>query len=363
MNAQRLLERFLKYVQCDSEFYEEREFCLMVEEELRSMGIEPYRDQVGPKTGSNGWNIQAFIPGEGEPIMFSCHTDTVTPGKGIRPVVRDGVVYSSGDTILASDDKAGIAALLEALQCVLEEGRPHRPVELMFSVCEEMGLQGAKHGDYSRFKSRQAVVLDSSSFGYIINGAPAMVRMYFTLYGRSAHAGLDPEAGISALKAAAEAVTAIPSGKVDEDTTMNVANLLAPGKTNIVSDKASFDMEIRCFSAEGLESRIQAAEAAVKAACEKYGTTYELTVDHQSGLVLVPEDSPLIKRLQQVYAKLGLKTGIRRAFGGSDVTWINAAGIEAVNVGTGMTDCHAVTEHIAIADMELTCRMIEEMMA
>ena len=111
MDAARLTERFLRYVQCSSESGNEKDFCLLMEEEFKRLGIDFLRDTVGDAIGSNGWNLIASIPGEGEPILFSCHMDTVTPGKGIRPIVDNGVIRSAGDTILGADDKSGIAAV------------------------------------------------------------------------------------------------------------------------------------------------------------------------------------------------------------------------------------------------------------
>ena len=115
----------------------------------------------------------ASIPGTGTPVLFSCHMDTVAPGRGVQPVVEGGVVRSSGDTVLGADDKSGIAAVMEALESLLESGKPHRPVELLFSVCEELGLKGAKYADYSRFASKEALVLDNDIPGLINHRAPA----------------------------------------------------------------------------------------------------------------------------------------------------------------------------------------------
>ena len=155
MNKQRLLDRFLRYINCPSESGSERSFCELIEQELSALGLEVKRGEVGEKCGSNGFNLYAFLPGDGEPLLLSAHLDTVSPGVGIRPVIEDGVIRSSGDTILGADDKSGVAAILEALETLHEGGLAHRPVEVLFSICEELGLLGAKYADYSLFAANR----------------------------------------------------------------------------------------------------------------------------------------------------------------------------------------------------------------
>ena len=273
MNPDRLVRRFMRYVQCDSESGHEQAFCRLLEEEGARLGVNFWRDPVGERAGSDGWNLGASIPGTGSPVLFSCHLDTVAPGRGIQPVVADGVIRSGGETVLGADDKSGVAAVMEALESILESGKPHRPVELLFSVCEEVGLKGAKYADYSRFASKEALVLDNDAPGLINHRAPANVHLHIQVQGRAAHAAVSHGEGIRALKAAAAAIAQIPCGAPDGDTVMNVANFLAPGPTNVVPAQASFDMEIRSFVEEKLQGYIQQTRQALDAACGQYGAS------------------------------------------------------------------------------------------
>ena len=363
MNTSRLTDRFVRYVSCDSESKNERSFCELIETELAALGLSVKRDQAaGEKSGSNGWNVYASLPGQGEPILFSAHMDTVGPGVGIRPVIKDGVIRSSGDTILAADDKAGIAAVMEALEIIKEQNLTHRPIEVLFSVCEELGLLGAKHADYSMIKSKQAVVLDSSLMGSLVNESPAKIEVHVEVTGKATHAAIEPSKGINAIKAAAAAVANIPCGFVDEYTVMNVANFLSPGKSNVVPEKASFNIDMRSFSNERLDMHVANVEAALKAACEPVGATYKIDIDRQSDILFVPPNSPLMERLQKVYTGLGIKPDIQKTYGGSDATWLFFNGIDAVNIGTGMADVHSTDEYISVADMETTLKVVLAMM-
>ena len=363
MNTSRLLERFFRYVSCDSESGNEKKFCELLEAELEALGLTVSRQEVGEKCGSNGWNVYAFLEGEGAPILFSAHLDTVPPGIGVEPVLEDGIIRSKGDTILGADDKAGIAAVLEAIEVIQEEKLSHRPIEVLFSVCEEMGLLGAKHADYSQIKSKEAVVLDNGTVGEMINQAPAKLEAYVEIIGKSAHAAVAPSKGISAIKVAAAAINEIPCGLVEGGAVMNVANLLSPGKSNVVPEKASFNIDMRAFDADHLRALLQQVEDKVKAACEAVGASYKLEVDWQADPLLIPVDSPVIARLKEVYAELGIEPSVTKTYGGSDATWLFLkGGIHAVNVGTGMVDVHSTDECIALSDLESTTRLVLRMM-
>ncbi len=359
MSQSGLVERFLRYVRCASESGKERDFCELVAQELTALGIEVTRDDAAAEAaGSNGFNLHAFLPGNGEPILFSAHMDTVFPGEGIRPVIADGVIRSSGDTILGADDKSAVAAVVEAVAQIKEQNLAHCPIEIFFSVCEEVGLLGAKYADYTRIRSKQAVVLDTADPHSLINRTPAKMNLHIEIKGRSAHAAVDPEKGVNAIKAAAAAVAAIPCGKVDDKTVMNVANFISPGKTNVVAEKAEFEMEIRSFDEECLARRIADTHAALRDACEKTGASYTLTENRNSTVTDVPEDRPLVRRVQAAYKSLGIGLAVDSTFGGNDSTWLFHNGIDAVALGTGMAVAHSCEEFITVADLEQTLRVI-----
>lgn len=366
MNRQRLLERFLRYIKCDSESGNEKQFCILLENELKALGLTVVRDEVGEKCGSNGWNIYARQEGKlsEDGTLFCCHLDTVTPGVGIRPVIADGVIRSSGDTILGADDKSGIAVILEALESILETGeKPERPVECLFTLCEELGLRGAANADFSLLQSKQAVVLDSGGYlGNITHRSPSMMNMTITFYGKATHAGVDFDNGIHALKAAAKVVNDLELGYVDDLSVRNISNFLSPGKTNVVADKASFDMEVRCFTEDGMAGHLQEIEEKCKESCAKFGTTYTITYDPHGKACHVPEDRPFVQKMMQHYREMGIEPNLRTTYGGSDTSKLFEGGIDAVNISTGMEEGHSVNEHIAIADLETVCGFVERLM-
>ena len=351
MNKERLLQRFFQYVTCDSESYHERDFCLMMEDEFSSLGMDWERQEIGERFGSDGWNLRAFLPGKGDPLLLCAHMDTVSPGRGISPVMRDGTIYSDGTTVLGSDDKAGIAAAMEAIQTIIEEKLPHRPIEVLLTICEEDGILGSKYADYSRIVSKEAIVLDDEEIGHMVNQAAAYLKLHFTIKGKSAHAGVSPEKGIHALKVAAECISGIPCGRISEISVANVANLICPGQTNIVPEQADFDVEIRSYEERELQSIAQDTRARVDAVCKKWGARYTESENRISRAFCIPTTTPVIQRTCAAMRELGIAPVIERTLGGSDITWLVENGVAAINTGVGMKEVHGCKEHILFEDM------------
>lgn len=362
MNQERLLQRFLQYVTCDSESYRERAFCLALEEELEALGIQWDRQEIGERFGSNGWNVHAFLPGKGEPLLLCAHLDTVSPGCGVSPVVENGVIRSDGTTVLGGDDKAGVAAAMEAVQTIVEEKLPHRPVELLFTICEETGILGSKYADYSQIVSREAVVLDNEDIGHIVNQAAAYLKIHFTIRGKSAHAGVCPEQGVHALKAAAECIAGIQCGRVSDISVVNAANLLCPGQTNIVPEQATFEVEVRSYEEAELQAIVQGIYAHVDKTCAAWGAQCRRSESRVSSAFCIPEDSPVVSNTCAAMKSLGIQPCIERTLGGSDITWLVENGLDAVNIGVGMREVHGCKEFIRFEDIvsaaEILLRML-----
>ena len=353
----------MRYCACASESGFERDFAELIENELKELGIETWRDEVGEICGSNGFNVHAFLPGEGEPILFSAHMDTATPGKIVYPIIEGDIIRTNGDSILGGDDKSGIAAVMEALESLIEAPRPHRPIEVFFSICEELGLQGAANADYSKIHSRQAVVLDGSTPGCIMNQTAGIFRMKIELTGKASHSALDPENGVNALKAAAEIISNAEFGYMDGgDSVVNIANLLSPGEANMVADKASFDVEIRAFSEELIEKRKEHILDIISNVCrETPGLAFNWEKTMRTAILHVPIDSSLLIRVIEVLSAMGAKPDLLKSFAGCDASHLDLNGIAAVDFGTGMQKVHSTSEYIRISDLEKTTKFVEGM--
>lgn len=260
VNEPRLLDSFLEYVRIDSETGIEREMALRLERELRALGCSVSFDNAGEKLGCNVGNLYAVLPGESgrEPLLLSAHMDTVKPGLGIVPIVEDGVIHTDGSTVLGGDDKSGVAAIMEALRVLQEEKLPHPTLEIVFSIHEEGGVRGSANLDYSRLTAKRAVVLDSSGApGKMILAAPGQYKLNVEILGKSSHAGVSPEAGISAIQVAADAIGKMKLLRIDEETTANIGSIHAQFATNVVPDRLTLSAEARSRNNDKLEAQGQ----------------------------------------------------------------------------------------------------------
>ncbi len=344
INRDRLLATFLELVSIDSPSGQEDNIGLHLAVELKSMGLTAKRDAIR--------NVVAKLDGEGEPVLLSAHMDTVAMARGVTPMVEDGVVRTDGHTALGADDKAGVAIILEVLQTLIENEWPHPPLEVIITVGEEDGLKGAHALNLSRLQAKEALVLDSGGpIGSIVVAAPSQNKIFATVHGKAAHAGAEPEEGINAIRVAAEAIVAMPLGRIDEETTANIGRIQGGTATNIVPDRVEIKGEARSHDDEKLEAQTQTMIAALEEAAEQHGATVEVKREHSYSRFALSEDTPLVERAMKAVRSVGLEPALVVSGGGSDANVFNANGITAINLSTGMVKPHTTEEFIAIDDM------------
>ncbi|MBU0519568.1 M20/M25/M40 family metallo-hydrolase [bacterium] len=374
INPERLQRFFLDLVQIDSHSREEKDVADYLRAHLESLGAIVTMDDTAEIIGGNCGNILTRITGpledRVEPLLFCAHMDTVVPGKGVKPVIDGGVIRSSGETILGSDDKSGIAAILEMLYVLKEDSIPFGEIEILFTVAEEVGLYGARNFDTSVLKSKRGYFLDTEEVAQVGIAAPAAYRMTYKIFGKEAHAGLAPEKGISAIQVAAKAIQNMPLGRIDAETTANIGVIEGGSATNIITPVVTLRGEARSHSDEKLELQVEAMRQALKKATEeaiitvdgkKFQSKFEETSKREYKSFHISEDSATYKLVAKAGEALGLKMGREVSGGGSDANIFNEKGIESVIVGTGMTDVHTVKEHIKISDLEDCTKLILKM--
>lgn len=359
-----LLNRFLDYVQIDSETRNEAAMAKRLVEDLTALGCTVTTDDLTGKVETTGYNVYVTLPGDETlaPMLFSSHMDTVVPGLGVKPRLdADGFVRSDGTTVLGGDDKAGICAIMEAMKSVKD--MRHRPLELVFTVCEECGIHGSRTLDYSRLQSKMGVVLDSTGGPEkIMTSAPGQNKITATIKGRKSHAGSAPELGISAIQVAAHAVAAMELLRIDFETTANIGTFKAEGATNVVSDTTELVLEVRSRNTEKLQAHTKHIVGCMEAACEKFGATLEVDV-HTSYLgYSFADDHPLVQRVLQAGRLLGMNPAPAGSGGGSDANHFNQNGIATVNIGIGMYKVHTTQEELCVAEMENACVLCQKLM-
>lgn len=367
MNEERLVNEFLEMVQITSLSLHEKNFSDFLCSRLKNLGLDVYIDNAGEKCDGNTGNIIATLKGnvQAPTIMFGAHMDTVVPGENIKPQIRDGYIYSDGTTILGSDDKAGIAAILEAVRYIKENNLKHGDLELVFFISEEGGLFGSKHLDYSKVKSKMAFILDSGGpVGDVIVQGPAQMKILANFKGKAAHAGVAPENGINAIQVAARAIDAMKLLRIDHETTANVGMIKGGSATNIVTDAVSVSFEARSLNNDKLKAQSDHMVTCIKKACEEYNTTCDLDVKLNYPAFTLEKDSAIAKLVTRSIESLGLTAALKSTGGGSDTNILNGNDIAAVTLAIGMNNVHTTSENIAIDSIlksaELVAAIIQQ---
>jgi len=363
VDKERLAEEFVRLCEISSPSKEERPVADYLKNVFTDLGADyTFEDDSGAMTGSDSGNLIFRFNGtnDSEPIFFGCHMDTVRPGHGVA-VTRTGDIFTSrGETILGSDDKSGVAPLVELIRLLKEHKCPHRTIELVFTTCEEIGLRGARALDPALLKASYGYALDSTGIDKVIIGAPAANRITVDVNGTAAHAGINPEGGVSAFLVAARALIKLKLGRIDEESTANIGILRGGVATNIVPEHLMLKGEIRSHSTEKLARYTEEFKTVFLDTIGSWPVsdepgykppTVNLRVESEYPAMRLKDDAKVVETVRQAGRALGREQSFIIAGGGSDANVFNGYGLPTAILATGMTDVHTTDEYIDLNDM------------
>ncbi|WP_328800164.1 tripeptidase T [Paenibacillus sp. LX16] len=366
----RIIQEFMELVQVDSETKNEQEISRVLKEKFNALGLEVMEDDSRERTGHGSGNLIVTWKAEGveqaPKLFFTCHMDTVTPGKGIKPQLgEDGWIRSDGSTILGSDDKAGIAALFEAIRVVREQNIPHGQIQFVITAGEESGLMGARAMKPEVLDSDFGYALDSNGeVGSICIAAPTQARIEMKITGKSAHAGVNPEDGISAIQVASKAISKMKLGRIDKETTANIGSFEGGGATNVVCDFVLIRAEARSIVQEKVNHQIQHMREALETTTREFGAQGEFRSEVIYPAFSFTEHDEVVQVAQRAIQGLGLATPTFHSGGGSDANVFNGLGIPTVNLAVGYQNIHTTEEKIKADDLvkvaEVVVALIQE---
>jgi tripeptide aminopeptidase len=348
--APEVLDLFLELAAIPSPSGEEEPVAERVVAFLGGLGLEAEADEAGNILS----RLEPSDRNGGAPLFLCAHMDTVPPQGPIEPVVdEEGYVRNAQGTILGADNKASVAVMLEAARLLLAERRPHSGVELLFTVREETGLQGAQAFDHTRLQAREGFVYDSSGpVGNVIRSSPWARTIDVVFKGRAAHSGLAPEEGRSAILAASRAIADLRLGRIDEETTANVGRISGGSARNVVPERCELAVEARSRNQGKLADLVQEmvdcfAFAASVSECEVETRISESYPGYRFG-----PDEPVFRLAWDAIQRAGISPRAVDSGGGADANVFNARGLTCVNLANGMQHVHTPDERIAVADLE-----------
>lgn len=355
----RLIKTFLNLVQIDSPSGKEGAIVREVSQRLKKLKfivkLDKYGNVIGHLDGNNPKNT--------ETLLLNAHLDTVEPGKGVKPKIVGDRIVTDGKTVLGGDPKAGVSAILEAIESIKEDNKKHPPLDVVFTLSEETGLLGAINLDYSLLQAKKGITFDGEEeVNNIDISAPGYNRFDLIVIGRSAHAGVEPEKGISAIKIVSEIISKLQVGRIDHETTANIGLIEGGSARNAVPEKVTIKGEIRSRNLKKLEKLSQSFQKAIDQVILKYPkATFQLDLHREFNPYLFQENHQVIQLIKKVLKSMKLKPHLNDSMGGTDVNIFHNNGIEAIVVGTGDYNAHTTREYVQISQMLLSSKFCEKL--
>lgn len=362
INKERLLDEFLELVQIDSETGEEADIATILKKKFEDLGVEVLEDDAKNITGHGANNLICNLKGSKEgvdTIYFTSHMDTVVPGNGVKPSIEDGYIVTDGTTILGADDKTGLAAIFEAIRSLNENEVEHGDIQFIITVGEESGLVGAKALDSSLLKAKYGYALDSDGqVGNIIVAAPTQAKINAIVKGKTAHAGVAPEKGVSAITLASRAIAKMPLGRLDDETTANIGRFEGGQKTNIVCDHVEILAEARSLVPEKMEEQVEKMKNAFYETAKEMGGEVELDVQVMYPGFKQKAGDQVVEVARSAAKKIGRESELLTSGGGSDANIIAGHGVPTVNLAVGYEDIHTTNERMPVAELEKVAELV-----
>ncbi|MDY4920175.1 MAG: M20/M25/M40 family metallo-hydrolase [Phascolarctobacterium sp.] len=363
VNKERMLAEFKEIVAIPCHTLKERPVFDYLKDKLEGLGFTVEEDDAGQQLGGSCGNLWAFLAGNkagATPVLLSAHMDGVEPCGGTTVVLKNGVLYSDGTTILGGDDKSGVEAILEGVRLLLESGAEHGDIQVLFTIAEEGGVNGSRCMDKTKLRAEVGYALDGEGApGEIVVGAPGQYRYSIEVHGKKAHGGLEPEKGINAIMIAAKALADVERyGRIDEETTANIGIIGGGVATNVVPDLVTIQGDARSRNNEKLAAIRDEIVNTIVASAEKYGAKAVANVEHKYDSFLVAEESRVVELAKQACAMYSFEPNVGLTGGGSDANFINAAGVPCVILGTGMANVHTVEEFLKEEDLYNSALMV-----
>jgi len=361
--------------------------------ELRALGVSVQEDDAGPRAGSECGNLLARIPaasfGSGPraagrlpapphpgasealaaassagdsrslqhevPVVLLCaHLDTVPLLAPVEPVLIDGVWENANEGILGADNKAALAVILSLARHICHEGAPV-DIELLFTVCEETALAGARAFDAAKLQSDFGYVFDHATpIGEVVVGSPTHFRIEADFRGAAAHAGIRPEEGRSAILAASRAIASMRVGRVDEQSTVNVGTIAGGTAMNVVPERCTVLAEVRSMQEVQAETIVAEVVDHFHRAANLPECECDVDIGVQrtfSGFQLAPS-ARAVRTAEAALRACGHEPVRISSGGASDANELISQGCEVVNLANGTERNHEPGERVSVAALE-----------
>ncbi|MDQ2902235.1 MAG: M20/M25/M40 family metallo-hydrolase [Ktedonobacteraceae bacterium] len=344
MFSERLCNTLIELVGIPSTSGQEERVRSYLEQRVSTLGLATQVDTAG--------NLIALLPGEGRPLLLNAHMDRVPPGRGHLPVLRDGTLYSDGSTNLGGDDAAGISIILEVITRVVQQGLPHPPVVVVFTVQEEVGMRGASAFDPVPWQVSDGIVFDNAFEAGVVVSKGAMYEAFdVTISGHTGHPGKDLSQTVNAIEIFRQA--SYPHGSFANDQTRILIGRVTGGSArNAVPASVLVEGELRSFEPREARQRyLDMIRAAFEESAQRLGGRAEIAFDSHCTAYEVSKDEPLLNTYRAVLAERGAPLRMQPTFIGSDASAFRPR-VKAFTISTGVVNEHSSEEYVPLEPLE-----------
>ncbi|MFP5452956.1 M20/M25/M40 family metallo-hydrolase [Parvimonas sp. G1604] len=371
MNKERLLNTFLDLVKIYSPSRNEINVMKYITEKLEKLGVKYILHDHSAKYGGNTPVIIAKLERNCDDtnlnaISLSAHMDVVEPSKDLDVYVEDGLVKTRTETTLGGDDKGGVAIILETFESLVENKLPHNDVFAVITPSEEIGLLGAKSIKWEEIPdeftpAKDMLVLDNGGGADLVAvEGPCMYKINVHYEGASAHAGIEPEKGRSAILAMSNAIAKMKIGRLNDYTTSNIGSIISEFPTNVVPKDCKIRMEVRCLYEDEAKENVDNYVDIFEKTAKEFEVKCNIDIEYDYPPLKQIDGNVLLNRVLDAYNKVGVVAKPIKIGGGCDGNIYLKNGFNSVILGVGMYKIHTIEEYLVISDMEKTAEAVLE---
>lgn len=350
MNTNYLIGLFLEVAKIDALSGNEKPLADFIKSFLSKFNYAIAEDDSKVFSKSNTGNLICKV-GSGGDFVLTAHMDTARPTADVVPKILNDKIVSSGNTVLGVDNRAGVTVLLFMLEKIARDRIPVKDFTVAFTTCEETTLFGSKYLGLNG-NIRYGFVFDSGYRpGNFIYSACGALGFKIKVLGKASHSGISPEKGINSLLIASKAISKLPLGRIDEESTMNIGILKAGSAVNVIPEITELDGEVRSFDVKKVEEYFKLTLDTFMKEADTLGGKIEVESFWDFKPYTIKANSPVFEQTVRVLKKVGLEPTPKISLGGSDANSLNEKKIDSVNLGIGAQNPHSNDEFIFIEDL------------
>jgi tripeptide aminopeptidase len=394
-------ERFMRYVQVDtqsdpqSETYpstaKQKDLGRMLADELQQMGIEDaHMDDWGYVYATIPSNVRKKVP----VICFCAHMDTAPDcsGTGVKPILHknyqgedivlpddttqvlrmadypylktqigNDIITASGTTLLGSDDKAGVAEIMDLANFLSTNPEvEHGTIKILFTPDEEIG-RGVDKVDMKKLGADFGYTLDSGDAGALEDETFSADGVRVIIHGISAHPGYAKGKMINAMKIAGEILAALPKDRLSPESTEGKRGFIHPVRVEGIAEKCTIDFIIRDFETAGLAKKEDYLRTQIEERLRTYPRAsfeFKVTEQYRNMKEVLDLHPHVVEYAKKAIERTGLSVKMESIRGGTDGSRLSFMGLPCPNLFAGEQGIHSKLEHISVQDMEKAVQMM-----